>query len=143
MPLAEDIVTSRHRLTSYSDQTVSINEAVYRESLVLTADWLHSPWPVQSLADLDDATLQPLFDTQPVVVLLGSMIPIGSALQSTGGTALIAGSIVTATAGLSPVIVLTVLMVVTMTLSDVLNNTATTVIAAPIALQTAAISSSA
>ena len=72
MPLAEDIVTSRHRLTSYSDQTVSINEAVYRESLVLTADWLHSPWPVQSLADLDDATLQPLFDTQPVVVLLGT-----------------------------------------------------------------------
>ena len=72
MPLAEDIVTSRHRLTSYSDQTVSINEAVYRESLVLTADWLHSPWPVQSLADLDDSTLQPLFDTQPAVVLLGT-----------------------------------------------------------------------
>ena len=30
----------------------------------------------------------------PVIVLLGSMIPIGGALQSTGGTALIAGGIV-------------------------------------------------
>ena len=29
----------------------------------------------------------------PVIVLLGSMIPIGGALQSTGGTALIAGGI--------------------------------------------------
>ncbi len=73
----------------------------------------------------------------PVVILLGSMLPLGAALEAEGGTALIAQSIVTATSGLSPVIVLTVLMVVTMTLSDVLNNTATTVIAAPIALQVA------
>ncbi|MGD2173601.1 MAG: SLC13 family permease, partial [Gammaproteobacteria bacterium] len=36
-----------------------------------------------------------------------------------------------------PVVVLTLLMVVTMSLSDVLNNTATTVIAAPIAIDIA------
>ncbi|MBT8092108.1 MAG: SLC13 family permease [Gammaproteobacteria bacterium] len=73
----------------------------------------------------------------PVVVLLGSMIPIGGALQSTGGTALIAGGIVDLSAGLSPVFVLTMLIVVTMTLSDVMNNTATAVIAAPIAIEIA------
>jgi di/tricarboxylate transporter len=71
----------------------------------------------------------------PVIVLLGSMIPIGGALQSTGGTALIAGGIVDLSAGYSPVVVLTLLIVVTMTLSDVMNNTATAVIAAPIALE--------
>ena len=71
----------------------------------------------------------------PVIVLLGSMIPIGGALQSTGGTALIAGGIVDLSAGFSPVVVLTLLIVVTMTLSDVMNNTATAVIAAPIALE--------
>lgn len=70
----------------------------------------------------------------PVIVLLGSLIPLGAALEASGGTGLIAGSIVTWTAAYSPVVVLTVLMVVTMTLSDVLNNTATAVIAAPIAL---------
>jgi len=74
----------------------------------------------------------------PVIVLLGSMIPIGSALQSTGGTALIAGSIVDVSAGFSPVVVLTLLVIVTMTLSDVMNNTATAVIAAPIAIDIAA-----
>jgi di/tricarboxylate transporter len=40
-------------------------------------------------------------------------------------------------AGSSPVVVLTILMVVTMTLSDVMNNTATTIIAAPIAIELA------
>lgn len=73
----------------------------------------------------------------PVIVLLGSMIPIGSALQSTGGTALIAGSIVDVSAGFSPAVVLLLLVVVTMTLSDVMNNTATAVIAAPIAIEIA------
>ena len=74
----------------------------------------------------------------PVIVLLGSMIPIGGALQSTGGTALIAGGIVDLSAGYSPVVVLTLLIVITMTLSDVMNNTATAVIAAPIAIEIAA-----
>jgi len=73
----------------------------------------------------------------PVIVLLGAMIPIGGALQSTGGTALIAGGIVDLSAGYSPIVVLTLLLVVTMTLSDVMNNTATAVIAAPIALEIA------
>jgi di/tricarboxylate transporter len=73
----------------------------------------------------------------PVIVLLGSMIPIGGALESTGGTALIAGGIVTLSAGFSPLVVLTLLIIVTMTLSDVMNNTATAVIAAPIAVEIA------
>lgn len=73
----------------------------------------------------------------PVIVLLGCMIPIGGALQATGGTSLIANGIVTVSAGYSPVVVLTLLIVVTMSLSDVMNNTATAVIAAPIAIEIA------
>ncbi len=73
----------------------------------------------------------------PVVVLLGSMIPLGAALESSGGTALIAGALLNWTSALPAWAVLTVLMVVTMTLSDVLNNTATTIVAAPIAIQMA------
>ena len=75
----------------------------------------------------------------PVIVLLGSMIPIGAALQSTGSTTLIAESIVNLASGHSPVLVLTLLIVVTMTLSDVMNNTATAVIAAPIAIEISAL----
>jgi di/tricarboxylate transporter len=73
----------------------------------------------------------------PVIVLLGSMIPIGSALQATGGSTLIVDLILGLTSTLSPVMVLTLLIIVTMTLSDVMNNTATAVIAAPIAIEIA------
>ena len=73
----------------------------------------------------------------PVVVLLGSMIPLGAALQSSGGTELIAGALVDLTQGMAPWTILTILMVATMTLSDVLNNTATTIVAAPISIQMA------
>jgi di/tricarboxylate transporter len=73
----------------------------------------------------------------PVVVLLGSMIPLGAALDSSGGTQLIAGTLVDLTQGLPAWAILTVLMVVTMTLSDVLNNTATTIVAAPVGIQMA------
>ena len=51
---------------------------------------------------------------------------------------LIAGGIVDLAGGFSPVVVLTLLIIVTMTLSDVMNNTATAVIAAPIAVEIAA-----
>ncbi len=73
----------------------------------------------------------------PVIVLLGSMIPIGGALEATGGTQLIATGLVDVASGFSPVVVLTLLIIVTMTLSDVMNNTATAVIAAPVAVEIA------
>jgi di/tricarboxylate transporter len=73
----------------------------------------------------------------PVVVLLGSMIPLGAALESSGGTELLAGALLGLTEGLPAWAVLTVLMVVTMTLSDVLNNTATTIVAAPVGIEMA------
>jgi di/tricarboxylate transporter len=72
-----------------------------------------------------------------VIVLLGSMIPIGMALEDSGGTAMIASGIVNAASDLSPAAVLVILMIVTMTLSDVMNNVATAVIAAPVAVNIA------
>ncbi|MEL6297699.1 MAG: SLC13 family permease [Pseudomonadota bacterium] len=70
----------------------------------------------------------------PVVVLIGSLLPIGAALEASGGTQLLAQGIVDVATGAPPWVVLTIIMVVTMTLSDVLNNTATAVIAAPVAV---------
>jgi len=73
----------------------------------------------------------------PIIILLGSMIPIGAAFESSGGAALIAQLIVDGTEGFPVFVVLLTLMVVTMTLSDVLNNVATALIAAPIAVDIA------
>ena len=91
------------------------------------------------MALLNIVPLKQIYDTieWPVIVLLGSLIPIGAALEKSGGTGLIAEGLVALASGASPAIVLTLLMAVTMTLSDVLNNTATAVIAAPVAVDVA------
>ncbi len=73
----------------------------------------------------------------PVIVLLGALIPLGVAVEETGAAALIAGSLIGVGEGLPAWVILTLLMVVTMTLSDVLNNAATAILAAPVALQVA------
>jgi di/tricarboxylate transporter len=73
----------------------------------------------------------------PVIILLGCLIPIGTALETSGSTALIARTIVDWSAGLPVAVVLAALMIVTMTLSDVLNNVATALIAAPIGVDIA------
>ena len=73
----------------------------------------------------------------PVVVLLGAMIPISVALESSGGTQLLADLFVQSTNGWPVILVLAALMLLTMTLSDVLNNVATALIAAPVALDIA------
>ena len=73
----------------------------------------------------------------PVIVLLGSMIPIGMAMESSGITAVVAAGIISITDDSSMIVVLLLLMIITMTLSDILNNVATVLIAAPISIQLA------
>lgn len=70
----------------------------------------------------------------PVIVLLGAMIPLGDALQSTGGTQLIAESIVGLAGSIPPFAILGIVLVVTMTLSDLMNNAATAIVMAPISV---------
>jgi di/tricarboxylate transporter len=74
----------------------------------------------------------------PIIVLLGGMIPVGRALEASGGTALIADGILSLTGTMPPWAILTLVMIVTMTLSDLINNAATALIMAPIAVAIAA-----
>ena len=70
----------------------------------------------------------------PVIVLLGAMIPVGGALEVSGATAMIANGLVDISAGLPAWVILTLVLVVTMTLSDIMNNAATAVVMAPISI---------
>ncbi len=70
----------------------------------------------------------------PVIVLVAAMIPIGGALETTGATGLITDAILGFAGGYSPAVVLALLFVVTMTLSDIMNNVATAVMMAPIGI---------
>tara|TARA_R110002124_G_scaffold168068_4_gene335568 strand:+ start:31425 stop:33299 length:1875 start_codon:yes stop_codon:yes gene_type:complete len=74
----------------------------------------------------------------PVVVLLAALIPVAGAMQTTGAADLLAGALVGTLAQGNAVAALTVVLVVTMFLSDVMNNAATAAVMAPIALGIAA-----
>ena len=68
----------------------------------------------------------------PIIVMLAAMIPIGTALQTTGLSDLIAVSISHYAADLSLFWVLFTILIVTMATTDIINNAATAVIMAPI-----------
>lgn len=70
----------------------------------------------------------------PIIILLAAMIPIGAALKTTGGTSLIADALLQVSHHASPAVILSLVLIVTMTLSDFMNNAATTVVMAPIAI---------
>ena len=70
----------------------------------------------------------------PIIVLLGSMIPLSDALQNTGTTTLIANNVSYLTEGLPPWSVIALIMIITMCLSDIINNAATALIMGPISV---------
>jgi di/tricarboxylate transporter len=70
----------------------------------------------------------------PIIVLLGAMIPVGQALETSGGADLIARQVLNLASGVTPVITLAVVLVGTMFLSDLVNNAAAAVLMAPIAI---------
>lgn len=73
-----------------------------------------------------------------VIVLLGAMIPVGQALEATGGARLIASGILDIGSRIPLWGMVALILTVTMFLSDIINNAATVVLMAPIAISTAA-----
>ncbi len=61
----------------------------------------------------------------PVVVLLGALIPVAGAMESTGTADLIARVLLGSLARGEPLVGLAIILVITMTLSDFMNNAAT------------------
>ena len=69
----------------------------------------------------------------PIIILLGSLIPVGAALQTSGGTDLIASALIEITADMPLWAIIACLLVSSMWLSDIIPNTPVAVLMAPIA----------
>ncbi|KFZ30979.1 citrate transporter [Pseudidiomarina salinarum] len=70
----------------------------------------------------------------PVIVLLGALIPVANAMQTTGTADLIARFLIESVAQGNAVVGLGLILVVTMFLSDLMNNAATAAVMCPIAI---------
>lgn len=73
----------------------------------------------------------------PIIVLLGAFLPVGAALNETGATALIADGIIAIAGGMPLWVMLITIMTISAVLSAVINNAATAVLMAPIAVSVA------
>ncbi len=73
----------------------------------------------------------------PIIVLLGALIPITNAFESTGTAELIANQLFSSSSMIAPAIILFLLIGLTMLLSNVVNNAAAALIMAPIAVNIA------
>ena len=73
----------------------------------------------------------------PVITLLGAMIPVGAALETTGGAARIAAMITDLGGSWPPWAMLGVVLVTTLLLSAVINNAAAVILMAPIGVSVA------
>ena len=73
----------------------------------------------------------------PVIILLGAMIPVGEALETTGGAARIASALAGLGGFMPPWAMLGVILVTTTLLSAVINNAAAVILMAPIAMSVA------
>jgi len=74
----------------------------------------------------------------PVIVLLGALIPVAGAMQTTGAAELLAEFLVGTIAQGNAIAALAVVLITTMFLSDVMNNAATAAVLCPIAIGIAA-----
>ncbi|UYN97454.1 MAG: SLC13 family permease [Enhydrobacter sp.] len=69
-----------------------------------------------------------------VIVLLGALIPVAGAMETTGAADLIARVLLDNVAQGSAVVALVLIVIVTMTLSDFMNNAATAAVMCPVAI---------
>ena len=70
----------------------------------------------------------------PVIILLGAMIPVGEALEVTGGAARIAGLVIDLGSTLTPWAMIAVLLVITVLLSSIVNNATAVILMAPVSM---------
>ena len=72
-----------------------------------------------------------------VIFLLAGLIPLGVAMERTGGAAWLADGIVSASGGLPPVIVLGIFYLFTALITNIISNNASVVLMIPVAIDTA------
>jgi len=91
---------------------------------------------VVALVFLKSLTMREVYEAVDwqVIVLLAAMIPVGGALETSGAAQLVADTIAAVAGTADPHVMIALVLIVTMTLSDIMNNAATAVVMAPVSV---------
>jgi len=123
------------------EKKIALSLALFVASIIMVIAGLlpvHIAFPMAAVGMVLSGVL-PLKDVYhgidwPVIVLLGAMLPVGGALENSGGAALLADQILRIADHIPAWAILTILITATMLLSGVINNAATAVLMAPIGI---------
>ena len=72
MLLTEDTGRGQYQIKAYDTEKITVNESIYTQSLILSAESLIENWPVRSVLELTEQDLQPIIELKPAIVLLGT-----------------------------------------------------------------------
>ena len=138
VPLAERALHIPNRRKAISAAAILAGAIALAATGVVPAAVAFAAGVLASLA-LRTVSLRAVYDSVdwPVVVLLAALIPVAGAIETTGTADLIARVLLESVAQGHAVFALALVLVVTMFLSDVMNNAATAAVMCPIALGTA------
>lgn len=86
MELTFHIPENHHYIRSVTDNGFHVNEVKYEGAIIVSADTVIPSWGADSINTLTEALLQPVFDLEPEIVLLGTghdqMFPEPSLMMS-------------------------------------------------------------
>ena len=60
-------------IRSVSEQGIRINEDYYKLPFIISGQRIIPEWNVESVDDINETNLQPVFDLQPEIILIGTI----------------------------------------------------------------------
>ncbi len=72
MKFSEELGSNLNRITAYGQASIDINEHRYTESIILAPDTAVIVWGVESASGINQASLHPILDLEPEIILLGT-----------------------------------------------------------------------
>ncbi len=72
MKLNLETLTTKYRVTGYSDRRVTVNNETLGDSFVITPFKLVKEWPPQNVTSIRPEHFSVIFDLEPDVILLGT-----------------------------------------------------------------------
>ena len=71
MEFTEDKINAQYVISSWTSETMVINQKSYHQSLIVSPQILITDWPVSSLEQLDTEHVTTILSAKPDIVILG------------------------------------------------------------------------
>ena len=72
MKFSEDLNSGSQVIDRYDDESITINEKMFTQSLIVSNFQIIENWPVNEINDLSNQSLQAIIELQPEVIIIGT-----------------------------------------------------------------------